>query len=69
MFHFERLFVNTLRTEDRIYDAQREDSSLLSGIAAQRARHFIGSFVALTFIRILSSGVFLIFNISSGREK
>lgn len=61
--------MNTLRTEDRIYDAQREDSSLLTGIAAQRARHFIGSFVALTFFRIFSSGVFLIFNTSSGRVK
>lgn len=59
MFFFERVFVNNLRTEDRIYDTQREDSSLLSGIAAQRARHFTGSFVALPFPKYFHQVFFL----------
>lgn len=59
MSYFERLFVNNLRTKDRIYDAQREDSSLLSGITAQRARCFTGSFVALSFSEYFHQVLFL----------
>lgn len=61
MFYFERLFVNTLRIEDMIYDEQREDSSLLSVIAAQRARNFTGSFAALTFFQSIFSRCFSYF--------